>query len=410
MSETYRHGYRIRIYPTEAQKEIIHKLIDAYRFAYNWGKSIEEEQYRKKKNGEIEKGFLSYFELTMIFKQFRDLPENAWLRELPLATARRALKDAVQTFKDFFHRGCGYPKFKSKKRSPKMFKTRNDRFYIDGDKVRFEGLDRFSKNNISVDSIDLHHDFGWRKSDKIKYAEPSISLDDFGQYWVSFSIEESTISLDKPKSEPIGIDVGIRKTMALSTREVFNRPNDKIKRLEKRLRYANRHYNRDINRRRTEANRTKTKYEDVPVSNRAEKRADKVRKLYKKITNVKLNWYHNTIKEIVTRNPECIVIETLQSREIERGYKRKKYNRSSRHTMHTANLYTMHKIIEDKCNKYGIKLIKADKEYPSSQICSTCGYQQDIGRHKVYKCPICGTVIDRDYNAALNLRNLAYVA
>ena len=410
MSEqkTYMHGYRIRIYPTDEQKKIIITLIDAYRFVYNWGKSIEEEQYRKKKNGETEKGFLSYFDLCRKLTSFRNLSENSWLQLLPLCTARLALRDVVHTFKDFFHRGYGYPKFKSKKRSPKMFKTRNDRFYIDGDKVRFEGLPINCRSNGDVDTMNLHHNFGWKKSDKIKFIQPSISIDNLGQYWVSFSIEEPMVNLDKPKSEPIGIDVGIRKTMTLSTGEVFNRPNDKIKRLERKFNHAIRLSMHDINRRRELANRTKTKYEDIPVSNRAEKRADKVRKLSAKITNIKKNFYHNTIKEIIMRNPSAIVIETLHSRDIKRRSKR--YNKKARHAIARADFYTMHKIIEDKCNKYGIKLIKADKEYPSSQICSTCGYQQDIGRHKVYKCPICGTVIDRDYNAALNLKALAQVA
>ena len=408
MSKTFMHEYKMRIYPNDDQKEIIGQLIQLYMFVYNWGKSIEEEQYRKKKNGEAKYGFLSFFELCKQYKQFRNLPENAWLRELPLCTARLALRDVVQAYKDFFHRGYGYPKFKSKKRSPKMFKTRNDRFYIDGDKVRFEGLPIIDRRKGIMDTIDIHYDFGWHKSDCIKYIRPYICIDDFDNYWVAFCIAEPVVELNKPKSEPIGIDVGIRKTMTLSTGEVFNRPNTKIKRLDRRLRRANYRLHRDINRRRAEANRTKTKYEDIPVSNRAEKRADKVRKLYKKITNVKLNWYHNTIKEIVTRNPECIVIETIKSGQLRQ--KHKNHRREFRDALAHADFYTMHKIIEDKCNKYGIKLIKADKEYPSSQICSTCGYQQDIGSKHTYMCPICGTVIDRDYNAALNLRNLAYVA
>ena len=407
MSDTYKHGYRFRIYPTNEQKEVIETLINLYRFVYNWGIAKQEEQYQRKKNGEITRGFLSYFDLNRLFSLFRNLPENAWLKELPLATARLALRDVVNSFKMFFRHTHNYPKFKSKKRSPKMFKTRNDRFYIEGDQVRFEGLPIECRSNGDVDTIDLHCDFGYRKSNKIKYIQPSISMDNLGHYWVSFSIEEPTIELNTPKTEPIGIDVGVRKTMVLSTGEMLIRPKDKIKRLERRLNRAMHYYVRDINLRRELANRTKTKYEDIPVSNHAEKRADKVRKLYKKITNVKKNWYHNTIKEIVTRNPEAIVIETLHSREINKKNKRR--NRKSRHAIAHADFYTIHKIIQDKCNKYGVKLIKAAEDYPSSQICSNCGYRQDIGQKKTYRCPICGMMIDRDINAALNLRNLAYI-
>ena len=407
MSDIYMHGYRFRIYPTEKQKELINRLIDLYRFAYNWGIARQKEQYRKRVNGETKYGILSYYDFCREFTIFRNLPENAWMKELPSSTAKLALRDVAKSFKDFFSRKFGYPKFKSKKRSPKMFKTRNDRFYIDGDGVRIEGLYYELGKSDQTETINLHHDFGYRKSDKTKYIQPSISIDNLGEYWVSFSIEEPVIHLNKPKTEAIGIDVGIRQTMVLSTGEVFIRPKNKIKRLDKRLRHAWHHMTRDIKRRRQEAIRTKTKYEDIPVSNRAKKRENKVKKLHKKITNVKRDFYHNTIKSIVTRNPEAIVIETLHSRDIERQHKGRPY---ISHEIHHADFYTMHKIIEDKCNTYGIHLVKATDEYPSSQICSNCGYQQDIGRKTLYRCPICGMELDRDINAALNLRNLVYVA
>lgn len=406
MSDTYKHGYRLRIYPTDEQKKIIESLVHLYRFAYNWGIARQEEHYQKKKNGEVQYATLSYFDLTRLFIQFRSLPENAWLQEFPLATARLALRDVVHSYKLFFSSGSGHPKFKSKKRSPKMFKTRNDRFYIDRDRVRFEGLRcKLIGHGAITDTIDLHHNFDYYRTDGTKYIQPSISIDNLGQYWVSFSIEEPIIPLDKPKSEPIGIDVGTRQTMILSTREVFNRPKDKIKRLEKKLSRAQHHQTRDINRRLEESKRTKVKYDDVPVSKRAARREDKVRKLYKKITNVKNNWYHEIIKSIVTRNPECIVIETLHSRKIE--LENSAYHHKTRHAIHHADFYTMHQIIQDKCTKYGVPLIKANDQYPSSQICSVCGHIQNIGRSKTYHCSYCGNTMDRDINAAINLRNLA---
>ena len=404
----YRHGYRLKLYPTEEQKNIIDRFIELYRFVYNWGIGKEEDRYNDKKAGICKRGTYTAYDLGILYTEFRNLPGNEWLKELPKETSKAALRDVYNAYQMFFYKKCRYPKLKSKKSSPMTFKTRYDRFYIDGDRVRFEGLPRVGSGTASiVDTVKLGFDTGFRKSDGSIYIQPSITKDNLGNYWVSFSIKEPVQKIDSLKTEPIGIDVGIRRTMVTSSNEYYNLPKDSIAKLEKKLRKAKRRLHKDNAYRQKEANRTKTKYEDIPVSNRAEKRADKVRKLYKKITNVKLNWYHNTIKEIVTRNPEAIVIETLSIRSMQRKHKHKSHFMQA---LHTANFYTMHKIIEDKCNKYGIKLIKADKEYPSSQICSTCGYQQDIGNRRLYRCPICGTVIDRDYNAALNLRNLAYVA
>ena len=402
MSEDkYMHGYRIRIYPTELQKELINKYINLYRRVYNWAREKQEEQYAKKKAGETTKGFIPFYDLCKLYAEYRNLPENEWLKELPNTTARLALRDLINAYSKFFKHKSRHPKFKSKKCSPKMFKTRNNRFYIDGDQVRFEGLPMTCRYTGDVDTINLNYDFGYRKSDKIKYIQPVISIDNLGNYWVSFSIEEPKIKLDILQSEPIGVDMGIRQTIVLSTGEVFNRPKDKIDKLDRRLRRAQHHRSRDINRRFKEAKRTITKYEDIPVSKRARKREDKVRKLYKRITNVKKAFYHEIIKNIVTRNPEAIVIETIKVQETQQKHHK------NNPQLHGADFYTMRKIFEDKCNKYGVRLIEADPEYPSSQICSNCGYRQDIGSKRTYVCPICGMRLDRDLNAALNLRSLA---
>ena len=71
-------------------------------------------------------------------------------------------------------------------------------------------------------------------------------------------------------------------------------------------------------------------------------------------------------------------------------------------------LYKVRTIIEYKAKSNNIPVLYADREYPSSQLCSCCGHRQKIGTSRVYKCPVCGNEIDRDDNAALNLKNVAY--
>ena len=403
-NQTYTHGYKLRIYPTEEQKELINKYIGAYRYIYNWGLTKEQEHYKEKKNGLSDKGFYSFYDRCKLFKMHRDNPENAWLKEIPNTTARLALKDVVDAYQGFFDKVTGIPKLKTKKRSPKTFKTRNDRFYIDGDRVRFEGLPRYTRGpGALVDTVKLGFKTDFARLNGIEYMGPSISIDNLGNYWVNFSIKEPIQELDKPKTEPIGVDLGIRKTMTLSTGETFNLPKEKISRLEDRIAKAKRHYSRDIKRRMEEAKRTKTKYDDIPVSKRSQKRLNKIRKLNKKITNIKSNFYHETIKNIVLRNPEAIGIETIQVRKMQSTA-----SKQLRHDLSVTNFYTMRRIFEHKCTKYGVTLIKADSQYPSTQLCSNCGHKRKLknGKH-VYRCPQCGLEMDRDLNAALNLRNLA---
>ena len=318
----YIKSYKYRLYPTEKQKNLINKYINLYRYVYNWARAQQDVIQQKKANEESGYGFYSFYDLCKLFAEYRDQPGNEWLKELPNTTARLALRDVVDAYDRFFKGFNRHPKFKSKKRSPKMFKTRNDRFYIDGDKVRFEGLYCDPGHHGFSDKIDLHIDLGYKREDKIKYIQPSISIDNLGNYWLSFSLELSKEILNVPKSDPIGIDMGIRNTLTLSNGEVYNRPNDKINRLERRIKRVKRHISRDIKRRLMESKRTKTKYDDIPVSNRSHKRQIKLRKLSNKVANIKHTWYHNTIKQIVLQNPEAIVIETIKVDKLRKANKK----------------------------------------------------------------------------------------
>lgn len=399
------HGYRLRLYPTEEQKKLIDRYLELYRAVYNWGVEMQEARYEEKKTGKVRRGTYTAYDLGVLFTKYRNTPGNEWVKELPKETCKAALRDVYHAYDSFFKHATNYPKFKAKKNSYQTFKTRYDRFYIDGDCVRFEGLKRDGVGRKSiVDTVRIGFDTGFSRKDGTKYCQPSISKDYFGNYWVSFSIEEPKIELDIPQSEPIGIDVGIRQTMVLSTGEIFIRPNDRIKKYDKKLRKAHDHMMRDIQTRKRKSERTRIKYEDIPVSKRAQKRVDRVRKLYRKISNIKNDFYHKTIKEIVTRNPQAVVIETLKTRHMQA--QAKKASKEYRSALHRADFFTMHKLIEEKCNRYGIMVIKADENYPSSQICSNCGHIHKIYGKHIYVCPNCGMRLDRDINAALNLRNL----
>ena len=357
-----------------------------------------------KKDGKVERGFLSFIDLCKEYKEFRDKPENEWLKEFPNTTARLALRDVVHAYEMFFNKQNKYPKFKSKKCSPKMFKTRSDRFYIDGDKIRFEGLPHDRTSDIS-EMIDLDFNTPFKRTDNIKYIAPIISKDNLGNYWIGFSIKDPIAPLDIPKTEPIGVDVGIRNTLTLSTGEIFNRPNDKLKHIESRRKRVQKHVSKDINRRLEESKRTKTKYDDIQPSVRAELRSQKLKKLYKKEANIKNNFYHETAKNIVERNPEMVVLEDLDILKMQKDAKNfhKKYLRTA---LSNAGLNKMQTIIEQKCIKYGIPVVYANINYPSSQICSNCGHIQNIGNKPIYNCPNCGLKMDRDINAAKNLVSL----
>lgn len=391
--KTFYKGYKYRIHPTEEQKELIDIFINGYRFIYNWGIAKQEEAYELYKQGILISNFYSFFDLCKLFKEYRDQPGNEWLKQIPNTTSRLALRDVIESYNMFFKGYNKHPNFKTKKRSPKMFKTRNDRCFFTESGLRIEGLPG------RKELIPMPFDCGLRKGDHI--IQPVISIDKLGNYWVSFTMKEKCKSLDKPKTEPIGIDLGIRQTMTLSTGEVFNRPNEKLVKLSRRISRLDHHCSRDIKRRQTEAVRTKTKYDDIPKSKRSIKREHVRQKLINKQKNIKKNFYYEVVNEIVHRNPSCIVIETIP---VQDTAKNKPYMAKQ---MVQADFYWISLIIKNKANAYNIPLIQAHRNFPSSQICSNCGHIRNIQNRKIYICPECGFRIDRDLNAAINLKNLA---
>jgi len=403
MSKMFK-GYKLRIYPTNKQKSIINNFINNYRFVYNWAIDLEYgalEDYKMKKTN---RALISFYDLCSMYKDFRKSSDFNWLESFPLTTARNALKDAVLAFEMYYnHNNSGKPSYKSKKRSKRMFKTRPDRFLLRNGKIRFEGLDKSNYHSKDTDNIDLK--FNPNFPSDTKYHEPVISIDKSGNYYVSFGIIVESKPLDIPKSEAIGIDLGVRQTITLSNGEIYNRPKDKINRLNARISHIQHHITRDINRRIIESNHTKTKYEDIPKSKRAMKREAKYHKLLDKRHNIKNNWYHETAKSIVNRNPEAIVMEHITTMSMHKNAK--KISTGFSRNIDKSDFTWIRSIFEYKCKERDIPFILADKQYPSSQICSTCGNIQKMPLYKhKYICPVCGLKLDRDVNAAINLRNL----
>ena len=384
-------GYRYEIKPTDEQKEKINKYISLYRYVYNWAIDLQEQLYDDYLHEKSSKRFYSYFDLTMKYTELVNSKGMEWLKELPIGTARKALKSVINAYNMFFKNLNRKPKYKSKKRSPKSFRTRQERCYITNNMVQIEG---FGKN-----AFDLRFDTGFDRSTKI--INPQVSIDTTGRYWFSFSVQQKCISLFAPETKAIGIDLGVRQTFALSTGEVFNQPD--TKRLERRLNRIKNHVNRDINRRFTESQRTKTKYEDIPKSKRSQKRELKMNKLFAKIHNIKNTFYDTVIKNITDRNPSAIVMEDIRVKNL-------MYNKKfMAKPMSSVSFYSIITKMRNKCNYRSIRFIQADRRYPSTQLCSNCGSIKKMYSLHTYKCPVCGMVEDRDINAAKNLEFLAYL-
>ena len=376
-------SFRVKLYPDKNQVEKIIRFCNASRYAYNWAIALEEENY---KNGGK---FISGYELTTIFTQFKKQPENEWLKEISGRATKVAVLNAAQAYENFFKKYTKHPKFKSKKRSKMSCATH-------------EGSISIEKNRAKLEKL------GWVKlgerdyipyGENIKYINPKIEYDKVN-FWLSVAIDMGEKSPDNtnPKSYGVGIDLGI-KTLAVCSNEVeFYKPN--ISRLQKKLkrlqRKASRHYDSMIK----ESIQTKNKFEEFSKSKNLRELERNILILYQKISNILTTNIHQFTTGLVKSNPEFICIEDLNVA----GMKK---NRHLSKKINECKFYEIRRQLEYKCSWNNIPLVIADRFYPSSKTCSNCGcIKTKLSlSERIYICEDCGFVIDRDMNAAINLMN-----
>lgn len=374
-------GYRIEIYPTEEQKQLIDTNINTYRAVYNKALEIQNKNY------EAGGKYISFYTMEHIFSELRNNdPEYKWLQNISIGVIREALNSLHSAFDFFFRKINKFPKFKSKKKSKKTFSTRSDRCKSHENYIYISGIGLvYAKNhNIPINS---------------RLYDTTVKYDNHGRYYFTCIVETPyKEEYYAEKSDIIGIDVGIRNMITTSDGEYF-KYSDKSK-LEKRYKRQQRRMSKYYNRYMSEAARTRTKYEDIPKSKNMRKKADKLYKTIQKLRNKTMNDIHTATKRVMDKHPKAIVIENISCMDLSKDRwfaKRNPY----------PYFYEIRNQLQYKAEDRGIEVIIADKEYPSSQICSSCGHRHKIYSNKIFICPNCGLRIDRDLNAALNLRSLA---
>ena len=389
-------NYRIKLHNlTEEQKLRIKHVSDVRRFLYNWALAICNASYEEV--GKIP----PYQEIARQFTRYKKLPGNEWLDSINVASCRYAFKDLSDAFHNFFKGNCKHPKFRKKKEDSIRFAVRSSDVSFKGSDKRYAFIPVLSSKK--GDLIDCGNHNIPRGKD-IKYENTRIKFDGV-DYWLSLSIK-SIIPMDFPKSDQeisdiVGIDVGVRTSATLSNGIVYNGINHhRENMLDHRRRVLQSAVDKDVHRRLKESQRTITKYDDIPKSKNQLKRERKLAKTRIQIHNLYSNYYHNISKQIANSGYDAVVLETLETSKSVRNAFGK-----ARNKIYEARMYMLSTYIEYKCRQMDIKIIHAPMDYPSSQICSSCGSRYKIGKQKTYKCPFCGLIIDRDLNAAYNLRD-----
>lgn len=374
---------KVMLIPNNVQQTKMFQYADAARFAYNWALAKEEDNYEK--GGK----FISDSELRKEFTRLRNSDEYAWLQSVSNNVTKQAIKDACTAYKNFFKGLQKHPKFKSKKKSKPKFYQDNIKIQFSDTHVKFEGFSSSKKPNKQKLNWVRLAEHG-RIPTNVKYMNPRISFDGLN-WWISVCVEFQDCK-ENLNDDGIGIDLGIKDLAICSDNNKYKNINKSqtVEKLEKRKRRLQRNVSRKY-----EQNKKKDKYCKTCNIVKNEKLLLKVNH---RLTNIRKNYLNQTISEIVNRKPRFICIEDLNVSGMMK-------NRHLSKAVQNQGFFEFRKQLEYKCNANGIQLIVADRFYPSSKLCSCCGkIKKDLKlSDRIYKCE-CGNVIDRDFQASLNLK------
>ena len=374
---------KVRLNPNNKQLTKLFQYAGCARFAYNWAIAREQESYNQGNN------FLFDNELRKEFTQLKKQEEYKWLNDVSCNVTKQAIKDACNTYKRFFKGQCKYPRFKSKKYSTPSFYQDNVRIRFTNTHVKVEGFSKSKKQNKQkLNWIKLCEK--GRIPTNCRYMNPRFTYD--GLYWyVSVGVEVD-ITNTLASNEGIGVDLGIKDLAVCSNGSTYKNINkiQKVKKLEKRKRRLQRSISR-----RYEKNKKGVSY--CKTCNII-KREKELLKVVKRLTNIRHNHIHQITSEIVKRKPSFICIEELNVSGMIK-------NRHLSKAVQQQGFYEFRRQIEYKSEWSNIPVIIADRFFPSSKLCSCCGtIKKDLKlSDRTYKCE-CGNVIDRDFQASLNLQ------
>ena len=353
-------AYKYRIYPNEEQKGLIAKTFGSVRFVFN--KMLGEK--------------ISYYnecgESLMVTpaKYKSDFPWLTDVDSLALANAQLNLEAAYKNF--FSNKTAGFPKFKSKKNDKKSYTTNNV-----NNNIRIEG--RFIKlPKLGMVKVKLHRPV------PCHYRLKSVTVSQIasGKYFVSVLYEHEFAIMPKQVERVIGLDFSMRELYISSEGEnpsyprYYRRALEKLKQMQRRL----------------------SKMEKF--SNNYHKHKRKIAKLHEHIANSRKDFLHKQSRQI-TNAQDAVGIENLNMRAMARALNFGK-------SVHDNGWGMFVGFLGYKLAREGKRLVKIDKWYPSSKTCSSCGVVKSelaLGE-RIYICG-CGNILDRDVNAAINIKNEA---
>ncbi len=359
MKRTY--TYKFRLYPNKEQESYLAKVFGCCRFVYNHFLDEKKNQYEETKTSDsynVQSGKLTLLRKTDGYE---------FLKDVPLQSLQCSLRNMHIAYDNFYKHKSSYPKFKSRRDKQSFKIAQPNTFHIKNGKLFIPKL----KNGIDI--VMEREIVG-----KICFA--TISKNKAGRYHITITVRQEYEPFKKT-NRSVGLDLGIKDFVITSDGVKYKNHKSIIRTLKRKLKHNQRHLSRK-----------------VYGSRRYENQVEKCNRIYQKITDVKCDYIHKITNELV-KNYDVIKIEDLNIRGMMKNHKLAE-------AISECNWYQFIQTLEYKCAWNDKELIKIDRFYPSSQMCSECGYVENRVKNlniREWTCSKCGCHHDRDVNAAKNI-------
>lgn len=402
-------GFRVKLLPTPKQEQLFWQFAGTRRYAYNWA-------LERRTNAWVNDGiYIPTSQLQHEFTLLRKEDNTLWLNDISCDVGKQAIKDLDTAFTRYFEKTKelgyvtytknkimdaqrnhkeltvydrnGYPKFKKKLNCNEGFHQDCCSVQFKDDKVHIAkiGWVKLSNNTIFPQGHS-RYDFNLYNA--------KVKTDGINWYFVAGLQTEKKDTSKITKSEPIGLDLGIKDLAILSDGTKYKNINKtyEVKQLEKRIKRLQRKVSKKY-----EMNKEGDKY---VKTNNIIKEGKQLMKLQHRLKNIRTNYRHQVTSEIIKREPIFICMEDLNVFEMMK-------NKHLSKAIQNQGFGYMRTYLTYKCEEHDIPLYFTDRWYPSSKTCSCCGF---INKNlklsdRIYNCPNCNISIDRDINAAINIRN-----
>ena len=358
-----RRAFKFRFYPTDAQAAVLSRTFGCVRKVCNLALQARTEAWYQRQER------INYVQTSALLTEWKKSDDFAYLAEVSSVPLQQTLRHLQAAFVNFWEERAKYPRFKAKKKSRASAEYTRSAF-------------RWRSRRLTLAMMDQPLDIVWSRP-LPEGAEPStvtVSRDPAGRWFVSLLVEDPTVQpLTDSAHEAIALDAGLTSLVTLSTGEKITNP-----RHERRDRECLARAQRELARK-------------EKGSKNWDKARTRVARIHARITDRRRDHLHKLTTRLV-RETQTIVIEDLNVRGMLK-------NRSLARAISDAAWTELRSMLDYKCHWYGRQLVVVDQWYPSSKTCSDCGHylgKLSLGV-RAWACPACGTLHDRDVNAAKNL-------